>query len=308
MTRQLKIEQPFNLELSLTMGQAFRWHKLPADFYGDGHKWVSGVLGENLLHIRQTDDGVEYRVGGPDGERAGTPADDEMLRRYFREDDDVAAIYQDICRDPVVAGLVRKYPGMRVLRQEPWECLVSYIFSQTATIHSIKNNVEKMARISLQKAILVNEERNVFPTVEQVVVAGLPALKDLRFGLKKDQNTFEAARRIRAGTLQLTDLGQSDTPCRVAVGKLDDLPGVGLKIANCAALMSLDKLDAFPVDRWILRALEHTNYDNCPLPETNRKTLYDSDHRKLHDWAEGHFGKYAGWAGQYLFHGIEPNK
>ena len=308
MTRQLKIEQPFNLELSLTMGQAFRWHKLPADFYGDGHKSFSGVLGENLLHIRQTDDGVEYRVGGPDGERAGTPADDEMLRRYFREDDDVAAIYQDICRDPVVAGLVRKYPGMRVLRQEPWECLVSYIFSQTATIHSIKNNVEKMARISLQKAILVNEERNVFPTVEQVVVAGLPALKDLRFGLKKDQNTFEAARRIRAGTLQLTDLGQSDTPCRVAVGKLDDLPGVGLKIANCAALMSLDKLDAFPVDRWILRALEHANYDNCPLPETNRKTLYDSDHRKLHDWAEGHFGKYAGWAGQYLFHGIEPNK
>ena len=143
MTRQLKIEQPFNLELSLTMGQAFRWHKLPADFYGDGHKWFSGVLGENLLHIRQTDDGVEYRVGGPDGERAGTPADDEMLRRYFREDDDVAAIYQDICRDPVVAGLVRKYPGMRVLRQEPWECLVSYIFHRLRLFTASKTTLKK---------------------------------------------------------------------------------------------------------------------------------------------------------------------
>ena len=69
MTRQLKIQQPFNLELTLTMGQAFRWRKLPADFYGDDHTWFSGVIGENLIHIRQTAVGVEYRVGGADGER-----------------------------------------------------------------------------------------------------------------------------------------------------------------------------------------------------------------------------------------------
>ena len=62
MARELKIEQPFNLGLSLTMGQAFRWRPL-------GEGWFSGVIGENLVHIRQTDAGVEYRIGGRDGER-----------------------------------------------------------------------------------------------------------------------------------------------------------------------------------------------------------------------------------------------
>lgn len=71
MARELKFEQPFNLGLSLTMGQAFRWHELPPDFYGVGDKWFSGVLGENLIHIRQTENGVEYRVGGSDGKRGG---------------------------------------------------------------------------------------------------------------------------------------------------------------------------------------------------------------------------------------------
>ena len=64
MTRQLPIDQPFDLALSLTMGQAFRWYELPQDFYGDGNQWFSGVLGENLVHIRQTESGVEYRVAG----------------------------------------------------------------------------------------------------------------------------------------------------------------------------------------------------------------------------------------------------
>ena len=109
MTRELAITQPFDLELSLTMGQAFRWRRV-----GDG--WLSGVLGENLFHIRQRhiNGNVEYRVGGADGERDATDADDQLLRRYFREDDDVTAIYDDISHDPVVAGLVRQYPGMRV--------------------------------------------------------------------------------------------------------------------------------------------------------------------------------------------------
>ena len=301
MTRKLEIKQPFNLELSLTMGQAFRWREL-----GDG--WFSGVLGENLVHVRQTDDGVEYRVGGPEGERDAGDADDAMLRKYFREDEDISAIYAEISRDPHIADLVEQYPGMRVLRQDAWECLVSYIFSQTAAIPTITKSVEKLAVLSRCKVGIGNEKRHVFPTAEQVVAEGLPSLEELRFGLNKARNTLDAAQRICVGALRLDELAQSDTDCRFVIRELDDCPGVGPKIANCVALMGLDKLDAFPVDRWILRALENGNYEHCPLPPKSRKYLHDGDHRKLHDWAEGYFGKYAGCAGQYLFHAIEPNK
>ena len=81
--------------------------------------------------------------------------------------------------------------------------------------------------------------------------------------------------------------------------------GVGLKVASCVALMSLDKVDAFPVDRWVLRALDAGNYADYPIPP---KSFPDGAHRRIISWAQSYFGPYAGYAGQYLFHGIEPNK
>ncbi len=306
MSRQLPIDQPFDLALSLTMGQAFRWRSL-----GDG--WFSGVLGENLVHIRQTKYGVEYRVGGPDGERPADDKDDELLRRYFREDDDIEAIYADISRDPVVARLVEKYWGMRVLRQEPWECSVSYICAGNAGIDGIKRNVEKIAAQSQRVVCLDNDVRYIFSTAEQVVRVGLPALRDLRLGLKRADSVLSAAQQVCNGTLNLDSLSSMDTSSIDAARRLDACPGIGPKIANCIALMSLDKLDAFAVDVWVLRALEHWNYQQkgCPAVGKNSKgkyRFYDSIHWRLINWAQAYFGKYTGYAGQYLFHGIEPNK
>ena len=308
MTRQLEIKQPFDLKLSLTMGQAFRWRPL-----GDG--WFSGVIGENLIHIRQVgglNGPVEYRTGDTEGERTASDADDAMLRRYFRDDtDDVTAIYADISRDPVVADLVKKHPGMRVLRQEQWECLVSYICAATASIDGIKRNVEKIAAQSRCTVCMDNDVRFIFPTAEQVTRVGLPALRDLRLGLERAGNLFAAAHQVRDGALNLDGLSGMDTSSIDAARRLDACPGIGPKIANCVALMSLDKLNAFAVDLWVLRALEHWNYQQkgCRTVKKDSKgkyQLYDSIHWRLINWAQDCFGKYAGYAGQYLFHGIEP--
>ena len=139
MTRELAIDQPFDLALSLTMGQAFRWQERP-----DG--WFSGVLGENLIHIRQTDAGVEYRVGGTGGERPADDKDDELLRRYFREDtDNVAAIYADISSDPKMDTIMREFPGLRLLRQAPWECAISYLCTARSGVHRTADMIENIA-------------------------------------------------------------------------------------------------------------------------------------------------------------------
>lgn len=309
MTRQLSLPGPFDLAFTLTMGQAFRWRPL-----GDG--WFSGVIGENLIHIGQPDglDGpVTYRIGGPEGERPATDKDDAMLLRYFREDDDVAAIYADIRRDPVVDDLVKKHPGMRVLRQERWECLVSYICAATASIDGIKRNVEKIAAQSRCAVCLDDDVRYIFPTAEQIIRVGLPALRDLRLGLERADSLFTAAQQVCNGALNLDGLSSKGTSSIDAARRLDACPGIGPKIANCIALMSLDKLDAFAVDLWVLRALEHWYYQqkDCPTVKKDSKgkyQLYDSIHWRLINWAQGYFGKYTGYAGQYLFHGIEPHK
>ncbi len=299
MTRQLEIKQPFNLELSLMMGQAFRWQRLSDDFYADGQQWFSGVIGENLIHIRQTDDGVEYRVGVRQGERPATPEDDDMLRRYFREDDDVAAIYADIGHDPYIALLTRKYCGLRVLRQNPWECTVAYLCSARGSIERIARNVEAIAGAFGNAISLGSDQRHTFPPPHGLWPAEETAetLGSVLEGFKSQSpNIIAAAGQVASGSLRLYSL--SEEPYENVHSQLSNCRGIGNKVADCIALMSLDKLDAFPLDRHIGRSL--TNWPECPFLH-NSERITDGQYRDTVRWAQEHFGPYAGYAGQFLF-------
>ena len=291
MTRQLQINQPFDLDRSLTMGQAFRWRHL-----GDG--WFSGVLGENLVHIRQTGDGVEYRVGGPDGERPASDKDDAMLLRYFREDDDVAAIYNEISRDAHIAQLVEKYYGMRVLWQDPWECTAAYICSANNSILRISRIVDMIATTFGHTLELRGDSQKTFPTADQLLSDDdhLAKLANLKLGLKRDEKIALAARRVANGDLDFCALRGS--PYEVVLSSLMEGSrnksrpnGIGGKIADCIALFSLDKTEAFPIDTHIGKAI-HAQYFGHGKPPSNGQIV---------SWAQGYFGRYAGYAGQFLF-------
>ena len=298
MTRQLEIAQPFDLEISLTMGQAFRWRELPAGFYGDGHRWFSGVLGDRLVHIRRTDGGVAYRAGGPEGETDGDLS--ELLAGYFRLDDDIAAIYADISRDPVIAELAAKYPGMRLLRQDPWECLVSYMCSANNSVHRISGIVEMIADAFGSHTELAGEQRRTFPTPERLLGdAEMSAKLDaMRLGLERADNIAAAARRVCEGDLDLRALAVQ--PYNAVKSELMLCKGIGNKIADCIALFALDKVEAFPLDRHIGQGL--SQWDDCPL-QSGKGHILSGEYRKAVQWAQNYFGPYAGFAGQYLFHG-----
>ena len=284
MTLQLQINQPFDLQLSLMMGQAFRWREL-----GDG--WFSGVLGENLIHIRQTDDGVAYRVGGSEGERNAGDADDAMLRRYFREDaDDVAAIYENISRDAHIAQLVEKYYGMRVLRQDPWECTVAYICSANNNIRRIGRIVDMIATAFGGRLELRGDSQKTFPTADHLLSDDdhVARLANLKLGLKRDVNIALAAQRVANGDLDFCALRGS--PYKVVILSLMEGSrnksrpnGIGGKIADCIALFSLDKTEAFPVDTHIGKAI-HAQYFDRAKPRSNGQIV---------SWAQEYFGPYA---------------
>jgi len=300
MTRQLKMQQPFNLALTLTMGQAFRWRKLPPEFYDDGHTWFSGVLGENLVHVRQTDDGVEYRVCGRQGERPDADSN-QILRDYFREDDDVAEIYRDISRDMHIAQLVKKYEGMRVLRQDPWECLVSYICSRSNSILNIRRCVSQISTLNRRTVELNGDTQHTFPSPQRLLAVGMDGLNGLdlagRFSRDFPSAIYAAARRVYSGELDLEALKacsylevNSTLMQGTRYGEQEN-NGIGPKISDCVALMSLDKLEAFPVDTHIRRLVNQTWFG-------------DGDARSdagIARWAQGRFGVYAGYAGQFLF-------
>ena len=278
---ELTLNQPFDLVSSLESGQAHRW-AYPKD--GDDG-WYTGVVRGNLVRIRQTDDRVEFRCG-PSDEAAFAP----RLAEYFRFDDDISKIYDVINQDERVAAMVRQYPGLRVLRTEPWECLVAFICSATSNIPRIHQNMESISRAFGSPVSLNGWTRHTFPTPADLAEAGEAELRRLGLGFRAPY-VHLASVAVLEGRLNLDAL--IEMPYTEAKAALMERRGIGSKIADCIAVFSLEKLEAFPIDVWVRRALGEWYF-----PE--QKTPPD---RVLLEWAQERFGRYGGYAQQYLFHG-----
>lgn len=237
-----------------------------------------------------------------------------FLFDYFWLDDDLEEIQRQLRNHRGVDEAIGQYPGLRLLRQDPWECLVSYLCSGTNAIRGIRHGVEKIAHLSHRRVRLVEEERYIFPGPAEVAERGDQALKQLGLGLSsRARNIYLMADYLAHNSL-LSELGGEPqvVSASEAVQLLDNYRGIGPKIANCVALMSLDRLDAFPVDRWVRRALARCDLSSMPdrLSDrvTGRKALTETQQYRVAEWARDHFGEYAGYANQYLFHWIKPEK
>ena len=277
MTRRLAIDQPFSLDETLNVELDFRWRPL-------GGGWHSGVLDGKLVHLRRCEGGVEYRADSDV---------DALLGSYFRLDDDIAAVWEELSRrDGTIRALVAEHGHVRLRRQpDRWECMVAYICSANTSVEGIRTSVEKIARAFGERIELGGEVRRTFPSIERILEAGQKGLATLRLGLGKHARIIAAARRISAGELDLPHLSQPEIPYAEARMRLMSSHGIGPKIAGCIALFSLDKLEAFPVDRWVRRAME----------DHYGQGVGASD-EALAIWGRDRFGEHAGYANQLLFH------
>ena len=279
---ELVVDGPFDLAATLDSGQAHRWRK------GDG--WYSGVVRGNFIKMRQTERGAEF-CSEPWPEKSVLP----LLQSYFRLDDDLSGIYQEITRDQRVSAMVDRYPGLRVLRQEPWECTVAFICSANSNIPRIHQVMESMANGFGDPITMNGEVRHAFPTPAQLAEAGEAELRRLGLGFRAPY-VAQATRRVLEKSLDLDLLVKLTYD--EAKARLMECPGIGPKIADCILVFSLDKMEAFPIDVWVRRALGEWYFPEQKVP-TNRV---------LGEWAHQHFGRYGGYAQQYLFHGRRLEK
>ena len=273
-TLTIHVDQPLDLTLTLESGQAFRWHPQG--------EWHYGVVQGNLLGLRQDGDRLEARSSLASQERVET-----LVRDYLRLDDDLEAVCAALSADPHLAGSIDRYPGLRVLRQDPWECLVSFICSANSSIPSISRNINALAEKYGEPLELDGYAHHAFPAPEALVGAGESSLRALKLGFRA-RYVAEAAEKVAAGEIQLAPLrGQ---PYDVARAALMSLNGIGDKVADCVMLFSLDKMNAFPIDRWIRRAMEEWYLDGAKL-----------NYKKGREWSVERWGEHAGYANQYLF-------
>ena len=282
MVEQLTTSQPFDLERTLRCGQGHRWLKDESD-----EGWYTAVFDSYWVRIRQL--GGKHNPVQFDT-NANTNAVEVKLRRHFRLDDPIEDIYADLSgRDAEMKALVERYQGLRVMRVDPWECLVFFILAGQRPIARTQRQMEAIAEAFSNGAPPVTNGRYIFPTPPTIMNAqskGSDKLRALGLGLQKDKNIYRAAKVV-------------DRTGNVAIAVASQLTGVADKTANCVTLFSLDWLGGFPVDTNIKWALDNL-YGSVPGSRDNPPPA-----RK---WAQQRFGTYAGYASQFLFIHAYENK
>ena len=265
-----------DVEATLDGGQAFRWWRQQDAAY-------RGVVGRRVVTIIEADGGLLIRpADGKDSSGLG-----RSLSDYLGHDQDLDGFRARFADDPCLGPALRGYSGLRVLRQDPWECLFSFICSSTSNIPRIKLNVGAVAEM-LGFLIGPDSHDVTFPEPEAIAECGEQFLRDLGLGFRA-KYLVPAAEAVASGELNLSVLREA--PYAEARNALTELHGVGEKVADCVLAFSLDKPESFIVDRHILRAL-HRWYD---VPEKASLTY-------AANWARDYFGEHAALANQYMFH------
>jgi len=264
MTGRLRIH-PFSLRDTLESGQFFRATKALDTYIVQSS--------DRIFSLWQKGDFLFYEG-----------IEESFLIDFFRLEEDLESILERIDRDEVIHQAVQKYRGMRLIRQDPWECLISFLCSSAKAIGHIRCIIELLCRSSRKKIVWKNYVGYGFPEPHSIETP--EQIESVKAGFRADY-LVEAIRSMDRGRL----LELKRLPYPDARKKLMNLSGVGKKVADCTLLYSLDFVEAFPIDTWIKKGLQKAYFGGKKMGG-----------KEMEEFVANHFGPYAGYAQLYLFH------
>lgn len=266
----------FSLEQTLECGQCFHFKKI-----GDNEYGISAC--NRLLHIKQDGDKIIMY---------NTTLDEynDVWKEYFDLNTDYGAIKKHLLKeDEKLKDAIETMWGVRLLKQDFFETLISFIISQNKQIPHIKQIVAAISKeYGTYLGKIGEEEFYSFPTEEQMLSVSEDALRACKTGFRAPY-ICDAVSVAASGKLNVSELQSMDVEmCREA---LMQIKGVGSKVANCVMLFGLQRYEAFPVDVWIKRIVEELYFDGVDTPK-----------EKIEQFGVERYGKYGGFAQQYLFY------
>jgi N-glycosylase/DNA lyase len=277
-----------DVDHTIFCGQTFRWQR-----DADGGRSCLLTLGGESMLVRIAVDGDDVLF-----ETELEPARRDLMWDYFRLDVDLRGLTTAFVEaDPIIAPAVAAFPGLRVLRQDPVECLFSFLCASAAPLHRIRRNITQMCEVYGGRYVgQSGATYHKFPTVEAIADADESVMFAFGLGYRAKflkRTALAVCAQGGAGWL----FGLRKAPYGEAKAALVSLPGVGEKIADCVCLFSLDKDGAIPGDTHVRQIVER-HY----LPELAGKSLTLSRYAQIGDTLRARFGPMAGWAQQYLFY------
>jgi len=261
----------FDIKEILECGQCFRFDKIDENYY-------SIVAFNKVLYIKQKEDIVEF-------EPCSINDFENIWIDYFDLKTDYNEIKNKLSKDDkVMADAINFANGIRILNQQSWECLISFIISQNNRIPMIKQAIKNIS----QKYGTQLGDYYLFPTIHQIKNADEDGLKNCKTGFRA-KYIIDAIENVTNGNINFDNFENMTT--EQARENLMSIKGVGPKVADCVLLFSLKRKEVFPTDVWIKRVMQYFYF--------NREEV---SIKKIHEKARQTWGNYAGYAQQYLFY------
>ena len=261
-----------NFDYSINSGQVFLWEKIDTKWYGIDGKRI--LVLENSQKFKKN---MKYETD------------------FFRLDDNFEKISNELKNDNYVRNALKMFPGLRLIRQNPFQCYISFIVSSNSNIPNIKSRLQNLCKTFGRRKMVDGKEFFLFPEPSDLANASVLDIKKCGLGYR--------AKAVKTASLSVLDkkidfdfLKKIDY--HTAKEELIKVFGIGNKVADCILLFSLEKLEAFPLDRWMLRILQKYYSKEFQI---STKTLTEKTYDQLHENIVGHFGSYAGYAQQFLF-------
>lgn len=283
-TYTLKNPECFNLKDIFTCGQCFRWQKNEDNSY-------TGIVKENVINIKQDEKNITIKSIGKDNIQ-------ELTTQYFDLNRDYKKIQNQLSQIDENMKISIKYgQGIRLLNQDLWETLISFIISANNNIPRIQKIIQRLSEAYGKPIEFEGKIYYTFPTPEELKDVTIETYRSLGLGFR-DKRIYETTQKILNKEVDLYALEQNPNTQEVRETLLT-LPGVGPKVADCILLFStLKRLEVFPIDVWVNRVMNelYIHGDENKISKKQIETI-----------ARQKFGNLAGLAQQYLFYWRREN-
>lgn len=280
--QELKLDSinSFDLKNIFECGQCFRWNENEDGSY-------IGIVKNNIIKITQTNNNIIVKSYGKDNIA-------ELFNFYFDMNTDYEKIKIKLSKiDSYMLESIKYGEGIRILNQDLWETIMSFIISANNNIPRIKGIIEKLSRTYGNEIIWNNEKYYSFPTVNQLSKATVEDFRKLGLGFR-DIRMYETTKMILEKQIDLEKLHQ-EKDTNIVREELLKLSGVGPKVADCILLFStLKRFDVFPIDVWVRRVMNELYIKNTDETKVSKKQILEIAQEK--------FGNLSGIAQQYLFY------
>jgi N-glycosylase/DNA lyase len=283
-----------NPEITVNSGQMFLWENYKNSWYG---VYKSHILKFSLDHKNSGKGPYDHLYFD------SFPELDNWQQLVFRLDDDINFISSCLTNDNIISQLFKKYSGLWLMRQDPFQCMISFACSSNTNIPMIRRMLKNLCRKFGIKREIDEKKFFTFPTTKSLAKASINELCSCGIGYRA-KTIKSLTEKIIIGTLNIEELSQ----CKYDEAKetLLSIYGIGNKLADCILLFSLEKTEAFPIDVWIARSI-HSYYRSLLNQESFKldfksTKLSPNKYNLLSKIMRQHFGKYAGYAQQYLYY------